>query len=283
MKKNNVLIAGCGDVGSALGLALLKQGRFNVWGLRRNPDRLPAGIYPVRGDLESASDLGDWPASIDYVVYCAAANERSEEGYHRAYTQGLSHVLQRISGDNYHPARIFFTSSTSVYHQSSGEWVDETSETKPHSFAGQTMLKAEAVLQAASFPTTTVRFGGIYGPGRSRLINRVKEGNGCFSSPAVYGNRIHRDDCAGILAHLIALDLQGQPVKPLYLGVDHDPAPVYDVLQWLASQLKVTLHNEGSPPARGNRRCSNKKILVSGYRFIYPDYRQGYRSLLCDS
>lgn len=282
MNNNNVLIAGCGYIGSALGLALLNRGGLDIWGLRRTPARLPAGIHPIQGQLDACDSLGPWPETLDYLVYCAAPDNHSEQDYHRVYVRGLDHVLQRLVRDRLQPARIFLVSSTSVYHQTDGDWVDETSNTRPLSFAGQTLLKAEALLHSAPFNTTVVRFGGIYGPGRDRLVQRVSAGSGCQASPPVYSNRIHRDDGAGILAHLIARDQQGLPLDSLYLGVDQQPATLHEVLQWLAGQLAIPLDNSLPAPARGNKRCSSARLLASGYRFIYPGYQDGYRALLCD-
>ena len=277
MNRIHVLIAGCGDVGCELARQLLSQNdRFSVWGLRRNISKLPEGVNPVVGDLTDANSLGDWPEKIDYVVYSAATDGRGEENYRKAYVDGLKNVLFRLHKDGYKPARLFFTSSTSVYHQSNGEWIDETSETLPQSYSGKIMLEAETILQNSSYSATAIRFGGIYGPGRNRLINRVKEGEGCQPEPVIFGNRIHRDDCAGIIAHLINRDLEGSSIDSLYLGVDNYPAPMHEVLHWLATKMNIELDDSFPPPARANKRCRNDRITKSGYLFIFPDFRVGY-------
>ncbi|MBO9480481.1 MULTISPECIES: SDR family oxidoreductase [Gammaproteobacteria] len=281
MNKLNILIAGCGDVGCELARQLTAMKCFNVWGLRRNIARLPADVNPIRGDLFNAEMLGDWPEQIDYVVYAAASNGRTEAHYQQAYIDGLQNTLNRLVNEQYQPKRIFFTSSTSTFHQSNGEWVNETSATQPVKFNGQIMLAAEKRLQHAPFPGTAIRFGGIYGPGRNRLISRVLKGEGCPIKPAVYSNRIHQKDCAGIIAHLIRRDMDHLPVDNLYLGVDSTPATTFDVLQWLGEQLNVALDNINYPsPQRGNRRCSNQRIIETGYKFYFPDYKSGYTSLL---
>ena len=280
--KNNVLIAGCGDVGCELARQLLTDDHFSVWGLRRSIEQLPDGVHPIKGNLFESEQLGEWPEKIDYVVYAAATDGRGEEAYRKAYLLGLSNILARLQNDGYQPERVLFTSSTSAYHQGNGEIISESSTTEPESYSGKIMLEAEHLLIDSPFPATAVRFGGIYGPGRNRMINRVKAGEGCSSEPVIYGNRIHRDDCAGILAHLIQRDIADQPVDTLYLGVDHSPAPIYDVLHWLAEQLNVTLDDSHPTPARANKRCSNQKIVDSGYVFRFPDYKAGYRSLLTE-
>ncbi len=280
-EKIRVFIAGCGDVGSRLAERLLATGQFDVWGLRRNPDLLPAGVKGVAGDLTAGDiHLGEWPDTVDYLVYCAAAGSRDESVYRAVYLQGLRHVLAKAASIKALPKRIFFTSSTAVYHQNKGEWVDETSDTSPTSFSGQVMLEAEALLQQAAAPATSIRFGGIYGPGRDYLLRRVKSGQGYPKTPVVYGNRIHADDCAGMLHYLIEKDRQGDDVETLYLGIDDDPAPMYEVTDWLGKQLGITVKPGDDVPARGCKRCSNARIKEAGYRFLYPSFRDGYRALL---
>ncbi|MRI35134.1 NAD(P)-dependent oxidoreductase [Endozoicomonas sp. OPT23] len=280
MNKKNVLIAGCGDVGGELARQLLADGSFSVWGLRRSIDKLPAGVHPVAGDLSDPDNLGQWPERIDYLVYSAATDGRGEENYRKAYINGLSNVLARIQNDGYLPERILFTSSTSVYPHGNGEEITESTLPEPASYSGLIMLEAESLIIASSYPATAVRFGGIYGPGRNRMINRVKAGEGCPAEPVIYGNRIHRDDCAGILAYLIKRDMEGLPVDTLYLGVDNSPAPMHEVLHWLAEQLDVELDDSHSAPPRANKRCLNQRIVDAGYSFRFPDYKAGYKSLL---
>ncbi|MDD7805876.1 MAG: SDR family oxidoreductase [Endozoicomonas sp. (ex Botrylloides leachii)] len=276
MKKKQVFIAGCGYVGCELARQLMSRGDVDVWGLRRNTKALPAGVHPIQGDLAIAKTFDSWPVSIDYVIYCLAAKDHTEASYRQAYLQCLDNLICLLEKENQQPKRILFTSSTGVYHQSGGVWVNESSTTEPKNYAGQIMLEAENLLKQAPFPSTAIRFGGIYGPDRIRLLNRAKEGVGCYAEPPVYGNRIHRDDCAGILAHLLMISAAELPIQPVYLGVDNDPAPIYDVLQWLANKEGTTLNNDNPPPARGNKRCDNALIRSTGYRFHYPDYRSGY-------
>ncbi|MGI9277782.1 MAG: SDR family NAD(P)-dependent oxidoreductase, partial [Endozoicomonas sp.] len=113
-------------------------------------------------------------------------------------------------------------------------------------------------------------------PGRNRLINRVKAGEGCQPEPVIFGNRIHRDDCAGIITHLINRDLEGSSLEGLYLGVDNYPAPMHEVLHWLANEMDVELDDSFQPPARANKRCRNNRIVEAGYSFRFPDFRSGY-------
>ncbi|MEE9171876.1 MAG: SDR family oxidoreductase [candidate division NC10 bacterium] len=277
-----VLIAGCGYVGTALGLRLAAEGHA-VWGLRRHPDPLPPTLTLVVADLTAPETLEGLPPGTDFVFFTAAPDVSSDEDYRATYVDGLRHLLDALQRQRQPVRRIFFTSSTTVYTQSDGGWVDEDSPTEPEHFAGIRMLEAERAVLGGPFPATVLRLGGVYGPGRGRLIERVRQGHAvCAEGPPVYTNRIHRDDCAAALEHLMRLAMPDN----VYVGVDHEPAEECAVLRWLAAQLGVPSPCVGPPASadrrrhRGNKRCRNTKLVNSGYRFQYPTYREGYAALL---
>jgi nucleoside-diphosphate-sugar epimerase len=275
-----VLIAGCGDVGAALGLELTAAGH-DVWGLRREPAGLPATIHPLRADLTRPATLAGLPRGIDLVVYTAAPAESTDPAYQAVYVEGLRGLLEALAADHETPPRrVVFTSSTAVYGQTDGSWVDETSATDPRDFRGRRLLEAERTLLAGPIPATVVRLGGIYGAGRTRLVDRLRRGEAaCAAGPPRYGNRIHRDDCVGALRHVIALP---RP-DPLYLAVDHEPADECEVLRWLARELGLPppkiVAADGAGP-RSNKRARNDRLVASGYRFRYPTFREGYAAEL---
>jgi nucleoside-diphosphate-sugar epimerase len=153
------------------------------------------------------------------------------------------------------------------------------------SFAGRRILEAEALLKEADFPATVVRFGGIYGPRRTGLVERVRTGRLVYQEePPRYTNRIHRDDCAGALHHLMQLPEPEQ----LYLGVDCEPASEATVAHWLAGVLGAPEPRRGAPEATadpgraGSKRCRNERLLASGYEFQYPTFREGYTAVLAE-
>jgi nucleoside-diphosphate-sugar epimerase len=135
-----VLIAGCGYVGTALGLRLSAVGH-RVWGLRRHPGELPSPIEPLAADLADPSSLAVLPRDLDWVVYAAAAGGFSDERYRAAYVDGPRHLLSALAATGIAPRRLVFTSSTGVYAQSGGEQVDETSPTEPTHFSGTRLLQ----------------------------------------------------------------------------------------------------------------------------------------------
>lgn len=271
------LILGCGDVGSALALKLKAAGH-RVIGARRHPEHLPDGIERLALDVTQPESLPD----ADILVYAVSADRFDQEAYRMAYPEGLGAVLSVLAQRERPPRHIFFVSSTSVYDQSEGETVDENSNTDPHSFSGKLMLSAEETLLSSGLPGTVVRFSGIYGPGRERLIGQVREGRIVAETPVMYSNRIHRDDGAGVLAWLINRVLNGDTVAAYYLATDTSPAPLHDVMLWLAKELKIEPTQKIQSPLRrrASKRCSSARLEKEGYRFLYPTYKEGYRHIL---
>jgi len=160
-----ILIAGLGDLGTEVARLAVGEAR-EVFGLRRSPARAPGGVTLLRGDVTDPGTL-ELPPALDVAVYCVAADARNEGAYRRAYPEGLSHVLGALATES-PEARVLFVSSTGVYGDAGGAWVDEETAPAPESFTGRAMLEAEAVLERSGFDGTSLRLGGIYGPGRKR-------------------------------------------------------------------------------------------------------------------
>ncbi len=280
-----VLIAGCGYVGSALAERLVAAGH-EVWGLRRTPDGVPGGVHPFAADLSHPSTLQALPPHLDYVVYAVSPGGSSDEAYRAAYVEGVGNLLSAVVEQEQAPRRVLFTSSTGVYAQTEGEWVDEDSPTEPSSYSGQRLLEGERLLLGGPFPATVLRLGGIYGPGRTRLIEEVRAGSAaCLPGTPAWSNRIHRDDCAGALHHLMMLDAPA----PVYIGVDREPAPLCDILRWLADRLGMPAppvgdaaegSRRGRAGRRSNKRCSSTRLAESGYEMRYRSYREGFGALI---
>jgi nucleoside-diphosphate-sugar epimerase len=281
MSAPSVLIAGCGDVGSRLATQLLAE-RWQVYGLRRSVSRLPTGVIGVAGDLFREQCPVDWPSGpLDYLVYSAAATEHDEAGYRAAYVEGLQHVLGWLKQHGQKPKRVLFVSSSSVYGQQEGEWVDETSPTIAAGYSGRLMLEAEQVALQSGIPASIVRLTGIYGPGREWLLTQVRRGYRVAIDPPLYGNRIHVDDAAGLLAFLLEADRRGVVLDDFYIGVDDAPAPLAEVVGWLREYLGVTEWAEDASVRRtGSKQCSNARAKALGWTPTYPSYREGYAAIL---
>ena len=98
----------------------------------------------------------------------------------------------------------------------------------------------------------------------------------------IYSNRIHRDDCTGIIAHLIRYQESGETLADIYLGSDCEPVTMHNVMMWLATQLKVEASETMQSPLRrrASKRCDNQRIVSTGYQFRFPSYREGYAQVL---
>ena len=208
-----VLIAGCGYVGTELGLRLVDRGHA-VWAVRQRASLLPPELHPHSADLTDPDAVAKLPFPFDFVVFAAAPAAGTEEAYEQAYIHALSRVLEAASNRR-PPKRVLLTSSTSVYAQSDGGWVDESSPTHPSSFRGTIVLQAEEILRHSGSSFSILRLGGIYGPERTSLLDRVLAGEAVLTpGSSRYTNRIHRDDAASALLHLLELD----PCAEVYVG-----------------------------------------------------------------
>lgn len=273
-----ILIAGLGYLGSALALHFQGLG-WQVTGLRRSPTAHAAALPVLSADLCAPATLAPLRhQAFDYLVYCPAPTISGPVGYQQTYVDGLRNLLAAV--DLQRVRRIVFTSSTGVYAQNDGTWVDETSPTTPSHYTGQIMRAAEDLLHAAAPTAVVARLSGIYGPGRTGILDRLRSGQEClYAGTQRYMNFIHRDDAVGAVHHLLSLP---RPA-PTYIVSDGAPASRDEVLLWLAEALKLappSLSMTAVPPGfRGNKRCSNKLLVDSGYGFCAPDFRAGYRRI----
>ena len=280
-ERRTITILGCGDIGSRLAKQLDPE-RYQLVGLRRSKadSELPHRSYRQAdtGDLQSLAAA--LPERSDAIVITMTPSERSDDGYRRAYVDTVENLIAALSSRPA-PRRVLFVSSTSVYGQSDSEWIDETSPAEPRGFAGQRLLEAEQRLADSSLSHCLVRFSGIYGPGRQRLIQQVMRGEASPSEPPQFSNRIHADDCAGVLKHLIELE----QAEPLYVASDCQPTPLQEVKQWIARRLQLADNHwqqvVGSP-LRASKRIRNQRLLDSGYDFLHPTFESGYGPLVDD-
>lgn len=273
-----VLIAGFGEIGHRLAQLLVDDG-YQVAGLGRRGEA-PSPVEALCADLTDPDSLACLRGrSFDIVVYTPSSGGFSEERYRAVYHDGLANVLAALETP---PAQLLFVSSTSVYHQNAGQWIDECSPTEPTGFSGKVLLDAEQ-LALQQDGASVVRFGGIYGKARSPFIDKVRGGTLPPAEPLMYSNRIHVDDCAGVLDYLIKLAAEGEVLDSIYLAVDGQPAPLREVALWLAGQLNVDTNvlHDGKPATRGgNKRCGSDRLQKLGYRFRYPDYKAGFSAVL---
>lgn len=275
-----LLIVGCGDLGAAVAEYFVQRD-WSVHGVRRSVAAI-AGVTMIAADVTQPESLSALRAiQADYVLIALTPGEFSDQRYRAVYVDGARNILQAL--DRTQIKRVFWVSSTSVYHQNAGEWVDENSPAQPQAFSGARLLEAEQIIAASGLPHTVIRFGGIYGPGRARLLRQLRGGRRSVSQPPHYSNRIHRDDVVAVLQFLIEGAAHGIELQSLYLGVDTEPALMSDIEHWFADYLSLDYAalTADAPPARGgSRRCSSERLQALGFHFMYPTYRQGLPTLL---
>lgn len=279
-----VLVAGCGDLGARVGVLLSADG-WEVWGLRRSTRTLPTAIQPLALDLTDPLALASVP-DVELIVFTAAAPLRNELSYQQTYVDAVANLLEVYHSRSIRPWWLH-VSSTSVYGEDDGSWVDEQTPARPEGFAGRLILEGERLLERSGWATTVLRLGGIYGPaspdgGRTWLLDSVRSGRAFCEDPPVWTNRIHVDDAARALQHLAR---RGPPEHPfeVLIGVDDEPAEDGVVKRWLAQQLGLPApptSNTGSRRTRGNKRCSNRRLRATGFELHYPSFRSGYEMLV---
>ncbi|MBA6413614.1 epimerase [Parahaliea sp. F7430] len=272
----HVAVLGCGDLGLRLQASLAQDWHFTA--LRRNTAALPAGIagysvdYTEPGALSVLEDLAP-----DYLITTLKPLGRDAAGYRRGFLQATEHVLQGLGG--HRPKAILMVSSTRVYAEQEGAWVDEDSAVDTVEPAAAAIVAAENLLLESAQRALILRCGGIYGAANSRLLSRIAAGELCAAEPLRYSNRIHREDVVGFLQHLIEQVEQGESPRQCFNCVDDAVVPQYEVEQWLAEHLGVKPKSERAA-SKGHKRCSNAALKASAYVLRHPNYRSGYRALL---
>jgi len=275
----SIIFIGCGKVATGAARMLSEQ-NIRLRGVRRDISSLPGFMKKSAADVCNPASMEFLKSTdADTIVYSIAATGFDEHSYTKAYVTGLQNTLRAM--DMKAVKRLIFVSSTAVYHQNDDSLVDEHSATNPERFNGKIMLEAEQIAIETGIGTA-VRFSGIYGPGRNRLIERVRNGNCTPENSVSFTNRIHSQDCSAVIAHLIT-----QPKLPsVIVASDSKPATTTEVESFIATQLNIQKQyadtSEKTKRIAGSKRCCNRLLLDTGFKFKYPNYRQGYKELIRD-
>jgi nucleoside-diphosphate-sugar epimerase len=266
-----ILIAGCGYVGQAAADLFHATG-WAVEGWTRSATSaagLAAKPYPVRGvDLTQRAQVAECTGLFDAVIHCASSRGGDAEIYRQVYLDGARNLLETFPG-----SKLLFTSSTSVYAQRDGSWLTEESETKPMRETSRILLEAERlVLDRGGI---VARLAGIYGPGRSALLNKFLSGAAIIDPENDrFVNQVHRDDIAAALFLLVNQEATGAQICNV---VDDQPILQSECYRWLAHKLNRPLPPIGkakqqSKRGDSNKRVSNAKLRELGWTPRYPTF-----------
>ena len=272
-----MVIVGCGFLGGAAADFFSESG-WDVLGMCATPEsaaRFASKPYEVRAlDIRGRFSLARPWCGVDALVHCAGPDRAVPEAYRSVYVDGL---LNALAGTK--PRQMLFTGSTSVYAQTDGSWVDETTEARPGRETGRILLEAEAI--ALRYGGFVARLSGLYGPSRSVLMRKFLSGEAVIEGDGLrWINQVHRDDAAKAVVHLLT-----ETAPPgIYNVTDSTPATQFEVYSWLAEYFQRPLPGKGVPDLdrkRGwtSKRVSNAKLCGTGWRPTFPAYRDAIRSI----
>ena len=276
-------IFGCGYTGEALARRLLPAG-IQVFGTSVTGRDLGGDLANVKmeiADLKNSEKL-DFPESSGAVVYYMVPTlSRVHDPVARPHLAPMEAALAGLLGHDVEA--LIYLSSTSVYGDTEGAWVDEQTPPAPASPWGKMRLELERRVRSwgdqQGVPACVVRLPEIYGPGRGP-VHRLRSGGYTLRFPQRYSNRIHVQDLA------LVLDRLGhQPDQELLLVSDGNPATTEEVYTHAARLLGMGPLPRGEPEAvdqnrlallSESKRCVNERLMTwLGEELRYPSYEQG--------
>jgi nucleoside-diphosphate-sugar epimerase len=274
------LIAGCGYLGLALAQALRARGDEVTGWVRSESSAAEVKAHGIDEVLVgSVADEACWQslAAFDAVVHCAASGGGGAPAYREVYLEGMRQM------NRHQPrARRVFVSSTSVYGQTDGAWVQEISEAEPKAETSRVLVETER--EAIAGGANVIRAAGIYGPGRAALFEKLRRGEAVMEGDgARWVNQVQRDDLAGAVLAVLDGNRQGE----IYNAADDEPVMLRDFYAWCSRALDLPMPPAGSVDPnrkRGltNKRVSNRKLRGLGWAPLFPTFREGLADRIAD-
>ncbi len=273
----DVLLVGCGDLGADVGNRLAARGH-SVLALRRRADLVPQPLRGLSVDLtRSPPDLP--PLDLAYVVVALTARPRTEENYRATYVEGMTRALDALAASGQMPQRAVLVSSTGVFGDlDTVALADESTPPNPADGPARMLLQAEQVFSDRVPGGTVLRLSGLYGRRSTRLVDQVRAGT--VTDPNRWTNRIHRDDAAAAVVHLLTRETSPET---LYVGTDDEPALLGDVAAHLAAQMGAPTPPVADAELGHGKRFTNARLRASGWTPDFPTYREGYAGLSTES
>ncbi len=281
------LIVGCGYLGQKVAERWVAEGE-KVFATTRSVDRAQElsrqGLIPILMDLTQPELLPALP-EVSSLLVALGYDRRSSYPRKALFIDGMRRLLEILPPS---AEKLILISSTGVYGNHDGQWIDESTPCMPKREAGQVLLSAEDLLRSHPFGSKTLilRLAGIYGPGRIPQANDLRHGRPLKGSPHHMLNLIHVDDAATaiVLAEKIG------PFPGLFVLSDGCPVFRQDFYGYLAELLNSPPpvfgeHGGGGTPEAGrdaeHKRVNNSRIVRAlGLNFRYPGYREGLRAIV---
>ncbi len=271
MSRPRILIAGCGYLGVATARLFQREG-WDVTGWTHSADSAAAlsrESFPVHAcDLSEVESVRQFQElrGLDAVIHCASSGRGGADAYRRVYLDGARNLAEVLA-----PGLLLFTSSTSVYAQTSGEWVTEESVAEPGGETGRILREAEDFV--CSRNGIAARLAGLYGPGRSVPLRKFFAGEAVIEGDGNrWINQIHRDDAASALLTLVTHRTSGT-----FNVSDGNRLSQRALYEWLAHRFQRPIPPSG--PVETNRkrgwthkRVSNRKLKALGWTPIYASF-----------
>ncbi len=290
--KTETLIVGCGYLGRRVAEAICRQSPDErVFATTRSVEKADAlasqSITPILADWTDRRSLSKIPpcarvlVSVSYDPQSSRSREESQVG-------GLRNLLDFLPSSS----DIVYISTTGVYHQTQGEWVDESSPARPRAAGGLAHLRGESLLyrHRAASKGTILRLAGIYGPGRIPRAGDVLAGRPIDGPHAGFLNLIHVDDAADA----VLAAWKSTSHERLYVVSDDLPVvrrDFYEAIARLSHSTPPVFTSETSESSRSpaavlsSRSGSNKRIWNRRFRrdlmprLTYRDYIAGLSAL----
>lgn len=267
----DTLLVGCGQLGSDIGLRLAAQGH-RVAAIRRQADRVPRPLQGISADL-TAEVPSLPPLDLGLLVVALTARPRSEEAYRATYVDGMARALEALAVAGQRPSRAVLVSSTAVFGDTPPDLLtDETVLAAPIDGPARMLLAAEELFADRVPGGIVLRLSGLYDGDSTRLTDRARS-LGDAGDPHRWTNRIHRDDAAAAVVHL--LTMAEQP-GALYVGTDDEPAQMGDITAFLAERLGEPAPASANATLGTGKRLSNARLRSTGWTPTFPTFREGY-------
>ena len=284
-----VLVFGCGYLGWRAAESWLANGH-QVTAVTRSENRVntmrQAGFATCVADVTKPETLNQFDQPFDVVLFSVGFDRSRYDDIRSVYVDGFKNVLKRLHGDTGH---LIYISSTGVYGNCDGQWVNEMTTPSPVRPGGKACLEAEELIARSILAdrSTILRLAGIYGPGRVPRLASVLNQDWPALSQQGHINLIHVQDAAQIIARVADRKIQSETLL-VSDGFPPKRKTFFDLVAELVGKGPInwdsTIRDEVSDRAAADKRVSNQRLLDKlSYKFQFPDYQSGIRQAIAET